>query len=138
MSGYTEIAVDTDGSDMVEITARVREIVHMSGVHDGLCFVFSKHTTAGLTINENADPDVRTDLIRGMSAAFPDRPDYRHAEGNSPAHIKTSCIGPSVTLIVSGGELVLGTWQGIFLCDFDGPRTRRVIVKVTNGRRYLR
>ena len=101
-----------------------------SGVRDGLCLVFSMHTTAGITINENADPDVKTDMIAGLSRAFPERDDYRHMEGNSHSHLRTSCVGPSQTLIVSDGDLLLGTWQGLFLCEFDGPRTRRVAVKV--------
>ena len=88
------------------------------------------HTTAGITINENADPDVKTDLIAGLSRAFPEREDYRHSEGNSHSHLRTSCVGPSQTVIVSDGDLVLGTWQGVFLCEFDGPRRRRVAVKV--------
>lgn len=101
-----------------------------SGVRDGLCLVFSKHTTAGITINENADPDVKSDLISGLDRAFPRRSEYRHAEGNSHSHLRTSCVGLSQTVIVSEGKLVLGTWQGLFLCEFDGPRTRRVAVKV--------
>ena len=131
MSGYSTIEVRTGGSqDIVDITSQVRRIVRESGVRDGLCVVFSMHTTAGITINENADPDVKTDMIAGLSRAFPERDDYRHMEGNSHSHLRTSCVGPSQTLIVSDGDLLLGTWQGLFLCEFDGPRTRRVAVKV--------
>ena len=131
MSGYSTIEVRTGGSqDIVDITSQVRRIVKESGVRDGLCVVFSMHTTAGITINENADPDVKTDMIAGLSRAFPERDDYRHMEGNSHSHLRTSCVGPSQTLIVSDGDLLLGTWQGLFLCEFDGPRTRRVAVKV--------
>ena len=131
MSGYSTIKVRTGGSqDIVDITSQVRRIVRESGVRDGLCVVFSMHTTAGITINENADPDVKTDMIAGLSRAFPERDDYRHMEGNSHSHLRTSCVGPSQTLIVSEGDLLLGTWQGLFLCEFDGPRTRRVAVKV--------
>ena len=131
MSGYSTIEVRTGGSqDIVDITSQVREIVKNSGVRDGICVVFSMHTTAGITINENADPDVKTDMIAGLSRAFPERDDYRHMEGNSHSHLRTSCVGPSQTLIVSDGDLLLGTWQGLFLCEFDGPRTRRVVVKV--------
>lgn len=133
MPGYTELKVRTAESEMVDITEQVRDIVRSSGVTEGYCFVFSEHTTAGLTINENADPDVKTDMLYGLDRAFPARPEYRHAEGNSHAHLRTSCVGPSVTVIISGGELVLGTWQGIYLCEFDGPRTRTVAVKVTVG-----
>ena len=131
MSGYSTVEVRTGGSqDIVDITSQVRRIVKESGVRDGLCLVFSMHTTAGITINENADPDVKTDMIAGLSRAFPERDDYRHMEGNSHSHLRTSCVGPSQTLIVSDGNLLLGTWQGLFLCEFDGPRTRRVAVKV--------
>ena len=131
MSGYSTIEVRTGGSqDIVDITSQVREIVKNSGVRDGICVVFSMHTTARITINENADPDVKTDMIAGLSRAFPERDDYRHMEGNSHSHLRTSCVGPSQTLIVSDGDLLLGTWQGLFLCEFDGPRTRRVVVKV--------
>lgn len=131
MSGYSTIEVRTGGSqDIVDITSEVRRIVRASGVRDGLCVVFSMHTTAGITINENADPDVKTDMIAGLSRAFPERDDYRHMEGNSHSHLRTSCVGPSQTLIVSDGDLLLGTWQGLFLCEFDGPRTRHVAVKV--------
>ena len=131
MSGYSTIEVRTGGSqDIVDITSQVRRIVRESGVRDGMCVMFSMHTTAGITINENADPDVKTDMIAGLSRAFPERDDYRHMEGNSHSHLRTSCVGPSQTLIVSDGDLLLGTWQGLFLCEFDGPRTRRVAVKV--------
>ncbi|MBQ8179548.1 MAG: YjbQ family protein [Candidatus Methanomethylophilaceae archaeon] len=133
MSGYRTVEVDTGRTSMTDITDRVRDIVSDSGVGDGICVVFSMHTTAGITINENADPDVQTDMLHGLDMAFPDRPEFRHMEGNSHAHLRTSCVGPSVTVIVSDGELVLGTWQGIYLCEFDGPRRRRVAVKVVEG-----
>ena len=131
MAGFTTDEVHTRGShDIVDITSEIRKVVRESGVSDGICVVFSMHTTAGITINENADPDVKTDLIAGLSRAFPEREDYRHSEGNSHSHLRSSCVGPSQTVIVSDGDLVLGTWQGIFLCEFDGPRRRRVAVKV--------
>lgn len=131
MGGFSTLEVRTrDSQDIVDITSDVRRIVRESGVMDGICVVFSMHTTAGITINENADPDVKTDMIAGLSRAFPEREDYRHAEGNSHSHLRTSCVGPSQTLIVTEGDLLLGTWQGLFLCEFDGPRTRRVAVKV--------
>lgn len=131
MSRYCIIEIRTNKiQDIVDITSQVRKIVRDSGVRDGICLVFSMHTTAGITINENADPDVKTDMIAGLSRAFPERDDYRHMEGNSHSHLRTSCVGPSQTLIVSDGDLLLGTWQGLFLCEFDGPRTRRVAVKV--------
>lgn len=131
MVGFSTLEVRTrDSQDIVDITSDVRRIVRESGVMDGICVVFSMHTTAGITINENADPDVKTDMIAGLSRAFPEREDYRHAEGNSHSHLRTSCVGPSQTLIITEGDLLLGTWQGLFLCEFDGPRTRRVAVKV--------
>lgn len=131
MAGYSTVEVRSRGDqDMIDMTADIRRIVRESGVMEGLCVVFSMHTTAGVTINENADPDVKTDLIAGLERAFPKRDDYRHIEGNSHSHLRTSCVGPSVTVIVSSGELVLGTWQGVFLCEFDGPRRRTVAVKV--------
>ena len=131
MDGYTTVNIETGSSQqLVDITSQVRSAIGSSGVRDGICVVFSMHTTAGITINENADPDVKTDMIAGLSRAFPERDDYRHMEGNSHSHLRTSCVGPSQTLIVSDGDLLLGTWQGLFLCEFDGPRTRRVAVKV--------
>ena len=133
MSGYSEITVETGRTSMHDITSKVREAIRGSGVRNGICVVFSMHTTAGVTINENADPDVKTDMLYGLDKAFPVRPEYRHAEGNSHAHLRTSCVGPSVTVIVEDGEPVLGTWQGIYLCEFDGPRTRKVLVKVIAG-----
>ena len=133
MSGYSTIEVDAGRMCMTDITSQVRRIVKDSGVTDGICVVFSKHTTAGITINENADPDVQTDMLHGLDMAFPDRPEFRHMEGNSYAHLRTSCVGPSTSVIVSDGDLVLGTWQGIYLCEFDGPRHRKVLVKVIEG-----
>ena len=131
MGKFTTLEVSTRGSqDIIDITSEVRAVVRDSGVREGMCMVFSMHTTAGITINENADPDVKTDMIDGLSRAFPERSDYRHSEGNSHSHLRTSCVGPSQTVIVSDGDLVLGTWQGLFLCEFDGPRRRRVAVKV--------
>ncbi len=131
MNGFATLEIQTNGGqDIVDITSEVRRVVKDSGISEGLCLVFSMHTTAGVTINENADPDVKRDLISGLSRAFPERDDYRHVEGNSHSHLRTSCVGPSQTLIVSDGDLVLGTWQGIFLCEFDGPRRRRIAVKV--------
>jgi secondary thiamine-phosphate synthase enzyme len=115
--------------DWIDVTSRVRRAVADSGVTEGICVVFVPHTTAAVTINENADPDVPRDLRLQLSAVSPDRPDFRHSEGNSAAHAKTSLVGPSVTLIVSGGDLVLGTWQAVWFTEFDGPRVRRVQVR---------
>lgn len=99
-------------------------------MREGLCYLFCPHTTAGLTLNENWDLTVRHDLGLMLDALVPDRPDFQHAEGNAPAHVKTSLVGSQLTLLVSEGRLVLGTWQGVFLAEFDGPRRRRVLVKV--------
>jgi secondary thiamine-phosphate synthase enzyme len=133
MTAIQTIRVRTGRTDMTDITSEVRRIVRESGVDEGICVVFSMHTTAGITINENADPDVQTYMILGLDKAFPFRPEFRHAEGNSHAHLRTSCVGPSQTIIVSESDLVLGTWQGIYLCEFDGPRDRKVLVKVIEG-----
>ena len=133
MSGYEMIEVETGKTSMTDITSKVRDCIRRSGVRDGICVIFSMHTTAGITINENADPDVQRDMLYGLDKAFPIRDEYRHAEGNSHAHLRTSCVGPSTTVIVSDGEPVLGTWQGIYLCEFDGPRRRKVLVKTLSG-----
>lgn len=131
MAGYRTVEVRTaSNQQMVDITDRIREIIRESGIVDGVCVVFSMHTTAGITINENADPDVQRDMLHGLARAFPESDEYRHAEGNSHSHLRTSCVGPSVSVIVADGEPLLGTWQGIYLCDFDGPRIRRVAVQV--------
>jgi len=116
-----------------DITSVIRESLRESGIVDGLCLVYCPHTTAGLTINENADPDVVRDLLLGLDEAFPDRPGFRHAEGNSAAHLKASCLGSSVTLIVENGAPLLGTWQGVYFCEFDGPRERRFQVKIISA-----
>ena len=118
-------------SEMVEITERVERLVRDSGVLEGAVVLQSLHTTAGLTINENADPDVKSDFTRKLDEVFPkDEAFYRHAEGNSDSHLKTSFVGPSLTVLVVEGRLVLGTWQGIYLCEWDGPRRRRVAARV--------
>jgi len=122
--------------DLVDVTGDVQEAVTKAAVTDGILVAYVPHTTAGITIQENADPDVRTDLLLALENAVPARPargTYRHAEGNSDAHVKASLVGSSVTIIVERGELLLGTWQGIYLCEFDGPRTRTVQLKVIAG-----
>jgi secondary thiamine-phosphate synthase enzyme len=119
--------------EMVDITARVQEVVRESGVTEGVCHIFQAHTTGGLTINENADPSVQADILMVLNKVISDREAYRHGEGNSPAHIKASLMGPSLTVLVSGGRLLLGTWQGVFFCEFDGPRTRKVHIKIMAG-----
>lgn len=118
-------------SQMIEITDRVRGVVRESGVENGQVVVYVPHTTAGVTINENADPDVVHDFLKQLDQMVPwDQPFYRHGEGNSAAHVKASMMGSSVTVLIDGGDLVLGQWQGIWFCEFDGPRTRRVCVGV--------
>lgn len=119
---------------MIKITGEVREDIEKSGIREGVALVFSPHTTAGLTINENADPDVVSDLIYGFEKTFPTRDsEYRHAEGNSHAHMKTTAFGPSQTLIIHQGNLVFGIWQDLYFCDFDGPRNRTFYVKIFEG-----
>jgi secondary thiamine-phosphate synthase enzyme len=121
-------------SEMIEITDRVREAIGATGVKEGLCVVYCPHTTAAITINENADPDVVHDLLLWYDRSVPkEQPGFRHAEGNSDSHIKATMVGPSVTLLVAAGEPVLGRWQGVFFCEFDGPRSRTVQVQVVGS-----
>jgi secondary thiamine-phosphate synthase enzyme len=115
---------------LVNITREVERAVAGSGIEEGLCVVFVPHTTAAVTVNENADPDVPADVTLALNAISPDRREFRHGEGNSDAHTKTALVGPSLTIIVSGGRLLLGTWQGVWFTEFDGPRTRKVHVRV--------
>ncbi len=117
-------------TQLVDITREVQRVVTRSGLADGLAVVCSAHTTAGMTINENADPDVTADLLGVLERMVPHRGPYAHAEGNSDAHVKASLMGLSVAVPVEGGRLVLGTWQGIYFCEFDGPRRRRVYVQL--------
>ncbi len=117
-------------AEFVDITAQVQRAVHDAGVASGTCIVCVPHTTAGITINENADPDVRRDIIAQLERMVPRQGGYHHMEGNADAHIKASLLGSSVTVPIEDGALVLGTWQGIFFCEFDGPRSRRVHVKL--------
>jgi secondary thiamine-phosphate synthase enzyme len=125
------ISVRTDSRiDMVDITASVQREVSKADVSDGVCVVYVPHTTAGVTINEGADPAVCQDIIGKLNELVPPNAGYRHMEGNADSHIKASMMGSSVTLLVEKGRLVLGTWQKIFFCEFDGPRSRRVYVKI--------
>ena len=117
-------------NEFIDITDRVRHHVERSGVRQGICVVYCPHTTAAITINENADPDVVHDMLLWLNRTIPkDQSGFRHNEGNSDSHLKASLVGPSVTLLVENGELVLGRWQGVFFCEFDGPRTRRVHIQ---------
>ncbi len=123
----------SESCQFIDITARVQKAVTDSGIKDGIVIVFVPHTTAGVTINENADPSVQSDILMHCEAMVPDSARFRHAEGNSAAHIKAALMGSSVTVIVSDGRLNLGTWQGIYFCEFDGPRTRKVWVKMVEA-----
>ncbi len=116
--------------DFQDITPKVQDIVRSSGTESGLCYVFVPHTTAAVTVNEHADPSVATDIAAQLEVVAPQHNRYRHLEGNAPAHIKASLIGTSATLPIESGKLVLGTWQGIFFCEFDGPRDRKILVKI--------
>jgi secondary thiamine-phosphate synthase enzyme len=120
----------TSRISFVNITSGIKDAVRVSGIASGICMVFCPHTTAGLTINENADPDVVRDIIMKTSKMVPENEGYKHSEGNSDAHIKSSLFGPSLQLIVENSDLLLGTWQSVYFCEFDGPRSRRVYVKV--------
>lgn len=124
----------TERQGYYNITAAIRKCVTDAGVQTGLAVVFCPHTTAAITINENADPDVRHDLVVGMDSAFPDSSAFRHGEGNSDAHLKCMNVGASETLIIEDGQLLLGTWQGVYFAEFDGPRTRQYFVKVMADR----
>jgi secondary thiamine-phosphate synthase enzyme len=126
-----EIQVKTkQRNELVDITPQVEKVVEESGVAEGICVLAVPHTTAAVTVNENADPSVKADIIAKLSELAPVGDRYRHMEGNADAHIKAVLVGPSETLLVKGGRLSLGTWQGVFFCEFDGPRQRRVIIRV--------
>lgn len=118
-------------TEMVDITASVQKMLSKQGIKDGFCMVYVPHTTAGITINEGADPAVCHDILTKLNETVPPDAGYRHREGNSDSHIKASIIGSSVTVMVENGRLVLGTWQKIFFCEFDGPRSRKVYLKTS-------
>ena len=125
------INIKTDSRvDFQDITSKVRELVASSGIESGVCYVLVPHTTAGVTVNEHADPSVVEDIAAQLEVMVPRHSNYRHMEGNAPAHIKASLVGNSEVLLVDGGKLLLGTWQGVFFCEFDGPRNRTVLVKI--------
>ena len=127
---FLTISINTrDRSEMTDITSKVEEELKRSGLKDGVCFVFVPHTTAGITINEGSDPSVVADIQTTLNKLVPWEDSYRHLEGNSAAHIKSSLMGSSVIVLVESGRLRLGTWQGIFFCEFDGPRSRKVYIK---------
>lgn len=116
--------------ELLDITGEIQDIVNKSKIKDGICIIFCPHTTAGLTINENADPSVRTDIMKTLSKIVPENITYSHTEGNADSHIKSSLFGSSLTVFVEDGRLSLGTWQGIYFCESDGPREREIWVKV--------
>lgn len=120
--------------EMIDVTAEVQNMVRDEGIEDGVAIVYCPHTTAGITINENADPDVVRDMLMRLDEVYPwEHPKYRHAEGNSASHLKASTVGSSQTILISEKKLVLGTWQGIYFCEFDGPRRRNYYVKIMKG-----
>ena len=128
---FTEISIQTrKREEFISVTRLVREAVSASGIKNGVVCVQVPHTTAGITINENADPDVVSDIINWLKSIVSERFEYLHLEGNAPAHIKASLIGCSTLVIIKEGELMLGTWQGIFFCEFDGPRSRKLWVNI--------
>lgn len=125
----------TSRNEMVDVTDRLRSLVREKNVTDGMLIVYVPHTTAAVTINENADPDVKQDMLWKLSKMIPkDESEYAHGEGNSDSHVKTSLVGNSVTVLVDKGDLVLGQWQGVYFCEFDGPRQRQMYVKIVNFR----
>lgn len=125
------LEIETDQhQEFVEITERIEKKIKESNVKEGIVLVYCPHTTAGITINENADPDVVWDMIDGFNSTFPVQNNYKHFEGNSHAHIKSSVLGNEKSLIITGGHLLLGRWQGIYFCEFDGPRKRKIYVKI--------
>ncbi len=134
MKGYKTIQVQTGRYiQLIDITGQVREYVRSTGAEDGIITVYTPHTTAGITINENADPAVTTDIEAFLKKHIPHENYFRHMEGNSPSHIMSSYFSASETIIIENGNLVLGTWQGIYFCEFDGPRTRKVHLKIIEG-----
>lgn len=120
-------------TEFIDITSEIQDIISSNGFDEGLCMLYVPHTTAAITINESADPSVKNDILMILNDVIPWQAPYRHLEGNSPAHIKSTLVGPSELFAVQNGRLVLGTWQGIFFCEFDGPRTRKVHVRLMKG-----
>ena len=125
-----EYQLSAQKENFYNITTQVHEAVAKSDVTSGIAIIYCPHTTAGITINENADPDVVHDMLLGLAKSYPDRAEFRHGEGNSDAHLKASAMGSSATVIIEGGKLLLGTWQSLWFCEFDPPRNRKFYVKV--------
>jgi secondary thiamine-phosphate synthase enzyme len=120
-------------SELIDITPQAQKAVAASRIKQGTCFIFCPHTTAGLTINENADPSVKDDLVNTLNKLIPENAAYAHSEGNSDSHVKSSLLGSSLTVFIEAGELMLGRWQGIYFCENDGPRSREIWIKVIEG-----
>jgi secondary thiamine-phosphate synthase enzyme len=121
-------------TELIDITSDINKLIQKSGVAQGLCMIFVPHTTAAVTINESADPSVKSDILKILNQIIPWEANYRHLEGNSPAHIKSTLVGSSELIAIENQRLILGTWQGIFFCEFDGPRTRKVDVRIVEER----
>ena len=133
-SNLVQISASTKKSEeFIDITYLINEAIRKSSVQNGIATIYCPHTTAGITINENGDPDVVRDIIATLDKVFPVEGDYRHFEGNSHAHIKSSYVGVEKTIIINEGKLLLGTWQSVYFCEFDGPRNRKVFIKVIEG-----
>lgn len=131
---FKQIKVNTKNRvEMIDITSEIKEIVDKSGIDKGIVVLKVPHTTAGITINENADPDVKEDIIGQLQKLIPYKNDYQHLEGNSDAHIKSTLVGTDETIIIKNGHMFLGRWQGIFFCEFDGPRTRKLNIRCMEG-----
>jgi secondary thiamine-phosphate synthase enzyme len=129
-----KISVTSNGrTDMIEITQEVKDVVKASGIQSGICLLYIPHTTAGITLTEFSDPDVMKDILNSVNKLIPFEDNYAHQEGNSAAHIKSSLFNFTLEFIVEDGELIIGTYQGIYFCEFDGPRTRQVFVKIIEG-----
>lgn len=119
--------------ELIDITSSIEQVVEASGIEEGICCIYVPHTTAGVTINENADPSVKRDILMATKKIVPDTWGYSHAEGNSPAHVKSSLVGPSLSIIIDKGKLALGTWQGVIFCEFDGPRRRKIFIQLVSS-----
>ena len=131
MSSLRELSIRSERrNQLIDITSGIQKIVDESGIKEGIAHIFVPHTTAAITINENADPTVQTDIMSFLEKLIPEDANFRHSEGNSDAHIKSSIVGTHVAVFIADGRIVFGTWQGIYFCEFDGPRSRRAIIKI--------
>jgi secondary thiamine-phosphate synthase enzyme len=134
MAYFKEIPIEShERAELIKLDAKVKKIIEQSGVKEGVCHIYAPHTTAGVTVNEGADPAVAEDLLARLDQLVPRNARYAHSEGNADSHIKASLVGSSATVLVRDGRPVLGTWQSIFFCEFDGPRSRRVVVRVAEA-----